>query len=359
MDTSTLTPALQAAGPFATVLIDVSHDTESGRHEHDLRVRAAREELAEQGAPGEVIELVAERLEETVRHHTPVARLVVATSEKVTYDGLALTRVDHPVVTWDDLPDLAAWIAHGDSATPFVLALVDHEGGDVSLWESDVPEPVAESSVGGEDLEYVHQVPVGGWASLETQRTTENVWKRNAEDVADEVTRLVREHRCPLVLLGGDPTSIGLLRRHLADLPANLVELPTGRRNSDGGGEALNEAVRQALFAEAVRRRKDLTDRLRQGLGRGDGAVAGVDAVTDALVQGRVETLVFDPAALSDVRLNPREHPGLVFGGPEPARPVRADEALVAAAVATDAGVSTLPSLALDRQPVAALLRWT
>ncbi|MEX0426897.1 Vms1/Ankzf1 family peptidyl-tRNA hydrolase [Nocardioides sp. DS6] len=359
MDTTTLTSALQGAGPFATVLADVSQDTENGRHEHDLRVRAACEQLSEQGAPREVVDLVAERLGEIVRQPSPTGRIVVATPEGIAYDEVALTRVDQPVATWDALPDLMAWVAHRDATLPFVLALVDHEGGDISLWDSDLPEPEVTTSAGGEDLEFVHQMPVGGWGSLEVQRTTENTWKENAEDVAAEVERLVRAHGHPTVLLGGDPTSVGLVRKALADLPATVVELTSGQRTEDGGDEALHQAIREALLGEVVRRRSELAHRLREALGRGDTGAAGVGPVADALVRGQVETLVVDPAALSEVTLNPADHPGLAFGGPEPLRPVRADEALIAAAIATDADVTTLPGNVLGGQPVAAILRWT
>lgn len=359
MDTTTLTPALHGSGPFATVLADVSQDTESGRHEHDLRVRAACERLSEQGAPREVVDLVAERLGEVVREQAPTGRIVVATPEGIAYDEVALTRIDDPVATWDALPDLAAWIAHRDSSLPFVLALVDHEGGDVSLWDSDMPQPEVSTSAGGEDLEFVHQMPVGGWGSLETQRTTENTWRKNAADVADEIVRLVRAHGHPVVLLGGDPTSVGMVRKDLEDLPASIVELSSGQRAEDGGDEALRAAIHEALAGEVVRRRTALAHRVSEALGRGDTGVAGVDAVAGALVRGQVETLVFDPSALSDARLDPADHPGLSFGGPEPLAPLRADEALLAAAVATDAEVATLPSIALGRQPVAAILRWT
>jgi len=359
MDTTTLTPALRGSGPFATVLTDVSQDTESGRHEHDLRVRAACERLSERGAPAEVVDLVRERLSETVRRPAPLGRIVVASPDGIAYDELALTRVDDPVASWDPLPDLTAWIAHRDATLPFVLALVDHAGGDISLWDSDVPEPEVSTSAGGEDLEFIHQMPVGGWGSLEVQRTTENTWRENAEDVAAEVERLVRAHGHPTVLLGGDPTSVGMVRKALDDLPATVVELSTGQRAEDGGDEALRGAIQEALAGEVVRRRTELAHRVREALGRGDTGVAGVDAVADALVRGQVETLVLDPAALPDATLDPSQHPGLAFGGPEPLRPLRADEALIAAAVATDAEVTTLPTLALGGEPVAAILRWT
>ena len=62
MDVSFLSPALDAAGPFATVCADVTHTTENADAELELRVRAATEKLAEQGAPEAVVEAVRSRL---------------------------------------------------------------------------------------------------------------------------------------------------------------------------------------------------------------------------------------------------------------------------------------------------------
>jgi hypothetical protein len=47
MKTTRLTELYAETGPFATVILDVSHDSENGEHEHELRVRAA----AEDGSP--------------------------------------------------------------------------------------------------------------------------------------------------------------------------------------------------------------------------------------------------------------------------------------------------------------------
>jgi hypothetical protein len=358
MHTSTLSPALQGTGPFATVLTDVSQDTESGRHEHELRIRAASQQLAEQGAPAEVVDAVAARLNETVHLPAPQARIVVATPEGVAYDDVALTRIDQPVATWSPLPDLAAWVTHRDATLPFVLALVDHEGGDISLWDSDVPEPETETSAGGELL-YVHKVPTGGWAAINYQHSSENVWHHNADAVAAEITKLVRAHGHPLVLLGGDPASVSMVRKDLAELPATVVELEHAQRASDGGDETIAQGIREALLGEVVRRRTELTHRLREALGRGEGAATGVRDVAEAFVRGQVETLLLDPTALAEHELDPSTVPGLAFGAAQPSGPVRADLALVAAAVLTDADVSTLPRAALGGAPVAALLRWS
>jgi hypothetical protein len=37
MKTARLSGVYEAGGPFASVLLDVSHDSENGAHEHELR----------------------------------------------------------------------------------------------------------------------------------------------------------------------------------------------------------------------------------------------------------------------------------------------------------------------------------
>lgn len=358
METTTLTPVLTKPGPYATVLVDVSQDTEAGRQEHHNRVRAACDELAGQGAPRQVVDRIAAVLDEQTSTPAPVARLVVSTPEEIVYDELAVLRQDHTISSWGPLPDLTAWAAHRDAQVRFVLALVDHAGGDIALWDSDVPEPELQTSAGGE-LEDVHQVPVGGWASIQVQRTTENVWRRNADDVVTEVRRLVAERSPDVVLVSGDPTSSGIVRRALDQLHVPVVALASGQRAPDGGDEALQHAIREALQRIVVERRTALVHRVREAMGRGSGIVTGVREVADALVQGQVETLVFDPARAGELELDPRDHPGLSFGAATVEGPVRADEALIAGAVLTEAEIVALPGAALGGAPVAGLLRWT
>lgn len=354
MDTTTLSPVYAAEGPFATALVDVGHADENGAHEHELRVRAAADRLREEGADEAVVETVVARLAEVVDQPTPIARLVVATADGVLLDEVAGTQVDEVVAAWGPLPDLTRWVEHTDSVVTFVLAVVDHEGGDVAVYRSDVPAAEDESSVGGEE-QYVHQVPVGGWSALRYQHTTENVWARNAEAVVDEVVSHVRQGH-HLVLLAGDPQSRGMVRDGLADTPAEVVELPTGTRAEDGGDEALAQAIREALMEQVVGRRLQLVHDLRERTGRGSGAVTGLDAVADAFVRGQVATLLLDPGAAADAELDPGAHPGLALDGA--GGPVRADLGLVALAARTNADVSVVGRAALGGEPAAALLRW-
>jgi len=144
MRTARLTALYETEGPFATVMLDVSRDTENGAHEHELRVRAACEALREKGADEIVVDAISERLSEAVSDPAPVGRMVVATKEGVALDELIHTRVDQPTTSWGVLPDIASWVAYRDSMTTFVLAVVDHEGGDVgpgdALWHLGPPD---------------------------------------------------------------------------------------------------------------------------------------------------------------------------------------------------------------------------
>ncbi len=354
MDTTTLSPVYSAEGPFATVLVDVSHSSENAEHEHELRVRAACERLSEQGADEALVEAIRERLEELVHRPSPVGRLVVADAAKgVLLDEVTAIRLDQPIATYGPLPDLSAWVAHRDNTRSFVLAVVDHVGGDVAVYESDIPDPVEEESLQGETL-HAHKVPVGGWSALRYQHVTENVWAQNAAQVAEAVLGHLGEGH-DLVLLAGDPQSRPTVLEKLADAGATVVELESGTRNADGGDEALQQAVREALMDQAVQRRLALSHELTDRLGRGYAVATGVRDVADAFVRGQVETLLLDPADAAELTLDTAQHPGLAVGAEGE---LRADQALLAAAVLTAADVAAAPRAVLGGSPVAALLRW-
>lgn len=343
-------------GPFASVHVDVSRDSEGGAHQVELYARAVREQLAEQGAPEDLVQTVADRINEVPHEPSPLSRVVVATERGVLLDELVHQRAERPTVTWDVLPDVTAWIEAQDGTVPFVLALVDHEGGDVATYRSDLAAPDEQVGVGSE-TEHVHKVPGGGWSHLKYQNTSDNVWARNASAVADEVRRHVSEG-FRLVVLAGDPKSRSQVREAVEGGPGEVIELPAGGRAEDGGDEALHEAVREVLLEHVVARRVETVHTLKDRLGRGDAVATGLRDVADAFVRGQVDTLLLDAPAAADLQLTMSEHPGLSLGGLEPSGRVRGDLALVAAAAATGAEVVVSPASTLGGSPVAALLRW-
>jgi len=356
MRTTRLTDLYRHDGPFASVTLDVSHATESGAHEHELRVRDVCQTLIDAGAEGRAVEAVSNRLREELDEASPVARTIVATADGVVFDATIHGAVETPRASWGPLPDVAAWIEHQDAATPFVLALVDHVGGDVAVYTSDVPEPEETSTAGGETT-HVHKVPTGGWSALRYQHYTENVWKENAEALTEEIVSCVRAGN-RLVLLAGDPHSRHFVRQKLDPTPATVVELGSHSRAEDGGEEAFAQAIREALLEQVVSRRLERSRELQDRLGRDHAVATGARDVAEAFVRGQVETLLIDPQPAAEIELDASAHPGLSLGVTAPEQPVPADQALIAAAVLTPAEVAVLPRAALGGAPVAALLRW-
>ena len=356
MRTTQITDLYQSEGPFASVTLDVSRAAENAHREHELRVRQATGELIDAGADPAVVTLVAERLGEQVNEPAPVGRTVVATAGGVVFDELLRTQVEQVRATWGPLPDVTPGIVHQDGLTPFVLAVVDHEGGDVATYVSDVPDPVEQTEAGGETL-HINKVPSGGWSQLRYLHVTENVWKQNAEDVAEEILSAARNGP-ELVLLAGDPYSRSAVAERVEGTPLQVVQLDSGSRAEDGGDEALQQAVREALLDQAVARRLELAHRLQERIGQDVAVAVDVDAVAEAFVRGQVETLLIDPEAAAEHTVTAKDHPGLSIGAVAPTEPVRADQAFVAAAVLTGAEVTVGRAATLDGRPVAALLRW-
>jgi hypothetical protein len=359
MKTTRIADLYAAPGPFASVHIDVSRDSENAEQLVELQARAVADQLREQGAPDDVVKVLQELLVENTHTPAPVSRTIVATtSAEVVFDKLVHENTEHPSATWGPLPDVGAWLQSEDSNTPFVLAVVNHEGGDVRTYVTDAAEPTAETSV-GESSEIINKVKGGGWGHMRYQNASENVWSDNAEAVVDEIRTHVRKgYR--LVLLAGDPKSRSMVRELLGDSgPAELLDIEEGGgRTEDGGDEALQEAIRQRLAEHAVAHRLEVSHELKDRLGRDHAVATGVRDVADAFVRGQVDTLLLDLSEAAELELDAANHPGLVLGSGTVEEPLRADLALVAAAALTSADVTIAPSGALGGVPVAALLRW-
>lgn len=344
-------------GPFASVYLEVSRDQEQGDRIVELGVRAVAEELAAQGAPSGVVDEAQDRLLRSTGQPAPISRCVVATERGVLFDELTRSHHAHPVVTWGPLPDVAAWLSNASQQVPFVLALVDHEGGDVTTYSADDIKPEREVSV-GEPSKYEHKIRGGGWSHLNWQRSAETIWAQNAAEVAAEIERQVRNGP-ELVILAGDVHSRGQV---IADLPdtisGEVVVLDRAGRPVDGGDDALAADVESALRDAIVARQLKLVHELKERMGQGHSIAIGVRDVADALVRGQVDQLLLDPQAAAHFTLRPSDHPGLALGIKPPDEDLRADQALIAAACLTDADIAVATAGTMGGAPVAALLRW-
>jgi len=344
-------------GPFASAYLEVSRDQEQGNRVVELAVRAVCDDLADQGAPSEVLAAVEERLGQSTGQPAPISRCVVATEGGVLLDELTRSHHAQPVAAWAPLPDVAVWLRDASQQVPFILALVDHEGGDVTTYSADDMAPEREASV-GEPSKYEHKVRGGGWAHLKMQHTAENVWAQNAVEVAAEIERQIRTGP-DLVILAGDEHSRSLVTDHLPDtLSAEVRVLDRSGRPVDGGDDALAADVESVLRDVVVARQLRMVHELKERMGRGESVALGVRDVADAFVRGQVDQLMLDPDAAAGFTLRPSDHPGLALGASTPMDEVRADQALIAAACMTDADIAIATAATMGGAPVAALLRW-
>lgn len=344
-------------GPFASAYVEVSRDLESGNQIVELTAREAANTLTAAGAPQSVADQVEEQLSASTHQPAPISRFVVASQTGVLLDRLTRTHRAQPTVSWGPLPDVTGWLADLQQVRPFILALIDREGGDVTSYAADAIGVTQESTV-GEESPYVHKVRSGGWSQLRYQHTSENVWRSNAAEVAEEIGRQLR-HGPELVLLAGEVKTRTAVRELLAEsMSADVVELEHGGRAVDGGDDALAAEVEATIQGRVVADTLAAVHQLRERMGQGRSMAVGVRDVADAFVRGQVDTLLLDPDAAAEFELRPADHPGLVLGAAPLDAALRADLALVAAACLTSARLVISPTRTLGGAPVAALLRW-
>lgn len=358
MNTAELVSLFADPGPFASAYVELSRDQEAGNEIAALRSREVAEALTQQGAPAAVVGPLADRLGTPTHQPAPVSRCVVATANGVLLDRLTRQHRAGRVATWGPLPDVGAWLEDVGQAMPFVLALVDHEGGTVTSYSSDQLDVEQEASV-GEPSAYEHKTRGGGWAQYNRQRSTEEVWARNAAAVATEIEHQVRGGGPGLVIIAGDVKSRASVLDHLPDaISAEVEVLEHGGRATDGGDDALAEEVDAVLRGRVVTRNLATVHELRDRMGQGRSVALGVADVADAFVLGQVDRLLIDPGHAAEFTLRLADHPGLVLGSIRPEDELRADQALIAAACLTSADVVVTRASTMGDAPVAALLRW-
>jgi hypothetical protein len=227
-------------------------------------------------------------------------------------------------------------------------------------------EPPQQEEVEGDSF-HLRKLKVGAWAHDHWQNSAEDLWDRNAAQVAEHIGSYVRRLGVAFVLVAGDVRA----RQHLLDnAAASWKDLVV---QTDDGGRAAG-ADREPVFRRAAelaaefeaRDDAQVAERIESASAHGL-SVTGTASVVEALRKGQVETLVLADRPDEEELLVGESPLELGTGqgdmealGVRDAHRIPADRALVAAAVASDAGVVVLPRAALPGDiPVAAILRYT
>jgi hypothetical protein len=286
----------------------------------------------------------------------------VAAGDRILLDDVQAGHNPHPeIVDIGDLPDLSAWIDAEDQAYPFVLAVVDRTGGEVSAYRAASREPVDEQSVTGATY-YITKVPEGDWAQKQFQQTAENRWHENAELVAEAIRSAARTNRSRAVLVAGEVRARAEVVRALTSLDHGfdrVIEVEAGGRAEGASDDAMWNEIHEHLRRLVAADDADVAARLDEGRGRGEGVATGLEEVLDALVKGQVDQLVVDLDSLADKTVRPRQYDGLPLPAPATdAEELPADRVVVAAAALTGARLTVLPASMAHGGGASALLRW-
>ncbi|WP_137816516.1 Rv2629 family ribosome hibernation factor [Gandjariella thermophila] len=338
---------LSAAGPFASMYLDASHDTEDAPHEVELRWRGMRDELAAQGAGDATVAALDDAMRAAPAAVGRAGRALVAAGDRVLIDVPLPAPPDPAVLRYSPLPYLMPLVEHAEPAIPHVVAVVDRAGADLRAYHG-TGDLAASPTVQGE-RHPLHRTSVGGWNQRQVQRRVDETVRENATEVAGEIGDLAGKVGAELVVLAGEVQGRSAVHRALPEACRQIaVEVESGGRAPGADGEAVEREARRLVAERARARDRGTVERFNAELGSGRGqAVHGLVPVTAALREGKVATLLVTDAAIGERTVRAGAEAAQLAvdaeqlraqGVPEPAER-RADEALPLAAAAVGAEV--------------------
>ncbi|EON32250.1 hypothetical protein GTC6_13841 [Gordonia terrae C-6] len=358
-----------ATGPFATIYIDDSHNTEDAAHTVELRWRALRAELESAGADPAVVESIGTTLLDGTPAVGPSGRALIAGPGGVLLDEHLSRPPVTPVARYSPVPYLVPLIEHGTSAPRHVIAAVDHAGADIELFEAG-GSTMRRETVEGEGYPIHHAAGAESPGYGDPQQRSDEQNRKNIRQIADRLTAIVDADTPEIVFVIGELSSLSDLRAAAPErLAERLVDLQLGARDSGIADEDIRKAVTSELELRQNRTMADAAEGLQAGLGHDPALAAeGLTAVCGALRNGEVETLVigdvedavvFDggdaAGGLASVAPTPENLSEL---GVPPERTLRADEALPMAAVLTGADLVRIDERISPRDGIGAVLRY-
>lgn len=363
MQTTELRDLIVAPGEFASVYLDASHDTEDAEHALRLRWAEIRVELAEQGADQPTVDELEQALLQGAKPVGTAGRAMIASAGRVLLDTWLPVPPAVPVVRCSSLPYLLPLAAQHVPPAAYVVVIMDRIGADLRGYSA-AGELAEKATVDGSDHP-VHKVSGTGWTHLKMQHRVENTARHNAGQVADAVAHMADELQAQLVVVAAEVQARAELR---AALPKRLQEIvvdtQTGGR-ADGVDEAaLAAEVRLIVEDYARAAQQTWVDRFAAELNRDSGlAVEGLEAVTSALREARVDTVFVTDELDGGRMLRASVDSGQVAvgedgiaGGEAVAR--RADEVLPAAASVSGARLVVPDGYLPLTDGVGALLRY-
>ncbi len=357
-----LTALYRRSGPFVTLYFDSGPPSELAYREAETRWDEMRRHLEEQGVDASTIDNMAAaltRVPDTEQIAGPTC--VVASAGEVLLLERGPTPLGRDLALIGPLPALGPVIEWRQREVTYATVWCDRAGADIRLHGR---RGAADLEAGERDRHdpLLHKAHVGGWSFHRYERRVANNWERNAKDVVDILDRLIERVHPPLVVYGGDPRAVGLLRAEASPSLRPLLQEVRLSRAAEPAEDHEPEAVRTAVDAVVAARTASLLDRFQEGKAKSF-AVEGAGPVLSSLTAAQVETLLLheqlDDERTAYLSIDP---PGAGLGlddvaplGGEPFSARLVDVAL-AMTFLTGAGAWVLPEPSMEGG-IAAVLR--
>jgi hypothetical protein len=366
MDLSFLRPLYDRPGPWASVYLDASHDTEDAARAVALRWRAAAERLTEQGADRPTVEALEAAVTGQPAGPGRCGLAAFAAGGEVVLLETLAQPPRTSLASVDALPHAMPLVAERGERIAWLRVLVDRTGADLAATAAG---GVARTErVSGGNQYPIRKVSPGGWSQARYQREAETTWERNTAEVADAVARLAGQTGAEILVVAGDVHARQLLVEQLPERwQARVVLTDVGSRAPGADPAPLDEATASAVVDLAARHTADLIDRYQQQRGREEAAGRGLDSVVAALQRAQVDTVLLadDPSSTARLWVGPRPTDLAVtfdelraMGVEQPQR-VRADAALLRALAGTEANLVLVDPEQVDLDGgIGALLRY-
>ncbi|WP_156689109.1 Rv2629 family ribosome hibernation factor [Mycobacterium sp. Marseille-P9652] len=363
MESERFRKLLDAPGPFASVYFDDSHDTHDAEAQRELKWRAVKDELEQQGAGQAVTDAIADAV---LNSRPPVGRsgrVVIAGAGGVLVDEHLARPAPTSVVRVSELPYLVPILEQSFDHPDYVLVVVDHSGADLT---TNIGGTLHAETVdgGGYPVHHAAGAETSGYG--DPQLRTEEAARKNLRAVADRVAELVDDKGIKVIFVVGEVRSRS---DFLATLPGRLhertVELEVGARHSGHHFGEIERAIDEELIKRQLRAMDDAAQQFSAEIGRDSGLAAeGLGPVCSALRQGAVETLIIgdvgDATVVADEGFTTIAPNADVLSeqGASPDKTLRADEALPMFAVSIGAALVRTDERITPADGVAAVLRY-
>jgi hypothetical protein len=324
MKTAQLSKALQAArGPYISIYVDDTHNVEDAQKLGELKWRAIREQLEQQGAAEEFITTVQRLAEEMPPPVGAGGRALVATEEGVIVDERLRETPPETVAQYSPIPHLLPLLKYGMPDETVVFAEVDSTGARISVLDGhgaakhteDETAPGAKATgraaAAPDDRErhLVHKAHTNDRDSYRhIEGRTEEIVRRNLHETAAAIADAAQREHATFVLLAGETRSRTAVTSLLPEeVRRETYTLEHGGRPAAANDPELTVAVEQIVEQRLLTATEVAAERFLTARGRSEGlAVEGIEAVLAELVQRNVETLLLDDDSVPDVLHSPK-----------------------------------------------------